>query len=406
MVTNINVDSIDVRCASLFEKMEKKELQYNDSLGWYDVDKWASVEILDRLNELAKEVKEHSEVLVVIGIGGSNQGARALIDALGNPSGVDIVWAGNTLSSFEYERVINEIGDRDFSINVIAKNFQTLEPGIAFRIFRALLKNKYGHEYNKRVYVTGTRESLLEKLCIENGWTWLDFPIDIGGRYSVLSPVGLFPIAVAGLDIYKFREGAKVASNDITSNPTTLFKYASMRYESFKNGYTMEMLSFFEPRLFRFAKWWMQLMAESEGKDNKALFPVMGSFSEDLHSIGQFIQEGSKTIIETFIKIKDSNSKYPVSLIDVDDAFEYLDGKDMDQINKVSESATIMAHSSRLPVNTIEIERLDEYNFGYLMMFFMKLCYLSGKLLDINPFDQNGVEEYKKWMFKGLGRNV
>ncbi|MDY5931322.1 MAG: glucose-6-phosphate isomerase [Candidatus Ornithospirochaeta sp.] len=394
-----------LKAEEAYRRIMEGEDEFRDSLGWFDPGKWAGDRVLSRLDELASGLSSHSSVLVVIGIGGSNQGARALIDSIHSDKGVDIIWAGNTLSSYEFEHVVSEIGDRDFSIDVIAKNFQTLEPGVTFRLFRKLLEKKYGNGYSHRVFVTGTRGSELEKLCIDNGWTWLDFPSDIGGRYSVLSPVGLFPIAASGLDIHAFASGAIKASDDIASDPSMIIDYASMRYESYMKGFSMEMLSFFEPRLYRFSRWWTQLMAESEGKEGKALFPVAGSFSEDLHSIGQFIQEGSKTIIETFIKVSDGESRYPVPMTDIEDGFRYLDGKTLEDINKVAEDATIKAHSSVLPVNVLEIERIDEFNLGYLMMYFMRLCYLSGRVLGINPFDQNGVEEYKRRMFKGLGKS-
>lgn len=377
---------------------------YSSSLGWLNVDKWANDERLNYLKAIAKEIQEKAEVLVLIGIGGSNQGARAVIDALGNKSNCKVVWAGNTLSSFETERILKEIEDKDFCINVIAKNFETLEPGVAFRIFRAALIKKYGTSYNNRVYTTGTCGSYFDVLSKREGYTFLTFPEDIGGRYSIFSDVGLLPIAVAGIDIDSLVKGAKRMQRDIFKEPTAVIEYAAMRNYYYEEGYKMEMLSFFEPRLFRFAKWWTQLMAESEGKDNKGLYPIVGSYSEDLHSIGQFIQDGSKVIFETFISVKNPDSQLALSNDEVADRFDYLADKTLFEVNKVSEAATIKAHSMVLPINQIEIDEINEENMGGLFYFFMYLCYLSGKTLGINPFDQPGVEAYKKWMFEGLGK--
>lgn len=383
------------------------EEAYRDSTGWMNVDDWAGESWLDRYEALAQQVRREADVLVVIGIGGSNQAARAVVDAIGEKGGTKIVWAGNSISAYEMNAVLDSIRGMRVSINVIAKNFETLEPGIGFRALRAFLKEQYGGDYARHVICTGTEGSHLHALCKEHGYTFLPFPDEIGGRYTAMSPIGLFPMAVAGMDIRAMAQGARHMRQRLYSEPAqtnVALRYAVIRNLLYQKGYRMEMLSFFEPRLFRFAKWWMQLFGESEGKDNLGLYPLFGNFSEDLHSIGQFLQDGTPVIFETFLDVRHSGASLKLHGDDVDDRFDYLDGKDFDEINRAAYEATLQAHSGRFPCLELEVERIDEKTFGQLFYFFEFVCYLSAKILGVNPFNQPGVEAYKNNMLAALGK--
>ena len=383
------------------------EEAYRDSTGWMNVDDWAGESWLDRYEALAQQVRREADVLVVIGIGGSNQAARAVVDAIGEKGGTKIVWAGNSISAYEMNAVLDSIRGMRVSINVIAKNFETLEPGIGFRALRAFLKEQYGGDYARHVICTGTEGSHLHALCKEHGYTFLPFPDEIGGRYTAMSPIGLFPMAVAGMDIRAMAQGARHMRQRLYSEPAqtnVALRYAVIRNLLYQKGYRMEMLSFFEPRLFRFAKWWMQLFGESEGKDNLGLYPLFGNFSEDLHSIGQFLQDGTPVIFETFLNVRHSGASLKLHGDDVDDCFDYLDGKDFDEINRAAYEATVQAHSEKYPCVVLTVDGINEETFGQLFYFFEFVCYLSAKILGVNPFDQPGVEAYKKNMFAALGK--
>ena len=393
--------------ADLLEKVKEGEAQYKNSLGWLRVSEWAGQEWLNHYQELAQEVRQKADVLVVIGIGGSNQAARAVIDAIEEKSNVHIIWAGNTISAYSISKVLKELDGKSVYINVIAKNFETLEPGIGFRALRVWLRGQYGESYAQRVICTGTQGSHLEELSREHGFTFLPFPEDIGGRFTALSPIGLFPMAVAGMNIQAMAAGAadmekRLKTEDATEN--VALRYAAIRNLLYRKGYRMEMLSFFEPRFFRFAKWWMQLFGESEGKDNKGLYPLFGNFSEDLHSIGQFLQDGSPIIYELFLEVRDTGAAYILRKDDVDDRFDYLNGRDFNEINQAACEATIEAHSQKYPCLRLSVPAIDERSFGMLFYFFEFTCYLSARILGVNPFDQPGVEDYKKNMFRTLGK--
>ncbi len=416
-LTNIDIEfkNIDSFCnesefcdqknkvSTKIKKLDSTNELYKDSLGWLNPSKYTNEKSLNEIDKIAATIKNLGSVLVLIGIGGSNQGARAVIEALDPISSCDVIWAGNNLSSHEAKRVLNKIGDRDFSIDAIAKNFKTVEPGLAFRVFRDALIKKYGNEYNKRVFCTGTINSYFNTLCDEENYTFLEFPEDLGGRFSIFSNVGLLPIAVAGININTLCSGLEqIASTLPTSDE--LLEYVSFRTYLGVKKYPLEMMSFFEDRFFRFGKWWMQLIAESEGKDGKGIFPVIGNFSEDLHSIGQFIQEGTPLIFETFIKIINQSDDLLLAKNGVEDRFDYVNDKSLLEVNKISEMASIKAHSERLPVCVFNLKELDEKTIGELMYFYMYSTYISCISVDINPFNQPGVELYKKWMFEGLKR--
>lgn len=394
--------------AGILEKAKEGEAFYQESLGWLDVDEWAGDAWLDRYEALAREVQSNADVLVVVGIGGSNQAARAVVDAIGERSNVDIVWAGNSISAHSVCQVLKQLEGKSVYVNVIAKNFETLEPGIGFRAMRAYLKERYGGDYSDRVVCTGTEGSYFDELCREHGFRFLPFPKDIGGRFTALSPIGLFPMAVAGMDIRAMVSGAKdmrARLRQEAAADNTALRYAAIRNLLYQKGFRMEMLSFFEPRLFRFAKWWMQLFGESEGKDNLGLYPLFGNFSEDLHSIGQFLQDGTPVIFETFLEVRDSGASYILHNDEVEDRFGYLDGKDFDEINRAACEATVTAHAEKYPCVRISVPALDERTFGMLFYFFQFSCYISARILGVNPFDQPGVEGYKNNMFRALGKN-
>lgn len=393
----------------MLQEVQAGHGRYADSLGWHRTSEWSGEEWLTRYEELARRIRGEADTFVVVGIGGSNQAARAVVDALGSVHGApEIVWAGNSLSPHSINEVLKTLRDKkSVFINVIAKNFETLEPGAAFRALRDFLRETYGQGWQRRVVATGTLGSHFEDISIANGFTFVPFPSDVGGRFTALTPVGLLPLAVAGFDVRALAKGAAdmeaLLKGDQSENNPAL-RYAVARNAAYKAGYRMEMLSFFEPRFFRFSKWWVQLFGESEGKDGLGLYPVVGNFSEDLHSIGQFLQDGTRCILETFIDVKEQDSSLILHPDKVDDRFGYLDGMDYHAMNKAAFTATLEAHSRVMPCHVIEAERLDEYTFGQLFYFFMFSCYLSGMLLGVNPFDQPGVEAYKQGMFKILGK--
>ncbi len=395
--------------AAVLDQLKEETSLPSDSIGWLDPEKWAGEEQLSRFEEIAAQVKKNSEAFVVIGVGGSNNAARSVIKALApeSPSGVEILWAGNTLSPSALSRTLRALDGKDFSIDCIAKNFETLEPGASFRVFRQELARRYGKNASDRIIATGTIGSELEKLCTDNGCTFLPFPTDIGGRYTAMSSVGLLPMAVAGLDIRALVRGAEKMRHQLYTLPTEenpALIYASIRNLLYRDGYRMEMLSSFEPELRWFYKWWIQLFAESEGKEGKGLFPVASEYSEELHSVGQFVQEGTPLLFESFLEIEqpmESLLLYPDSM---NDHFDYLNGKDFSEVNRASFTATRKAHAERLPTLTLRVPKLDMETFGELFYFYQFACVLSGLILGVNPFDQPGVEAYKQLMFRTLGK--
>ncbi|MGN1164278.1 MAG: glucose-6-phosphate isomerase, partial [Candidatus Ornithospirochaeta sp.] len=384
------------------------EEKYSQSLGWHDVSLWAGEDWLNKYEEAADRVKKDADALVVIGIGGSNQAARAVYEAIGQKNNVEIIWAGNSISAHSMNTVLSSLRDKkSVYVDCIAKNFETLEPGIAFRVLRDFLRERYGESYSSRVIVTFTEETKSWRMAEEKGYLALPFPKNIGGRFTALSPIALFPLAVAGFDIRAISRRAsemeKSLKNDLTVSNIAL-RYATMRTLLKEKGKDVELLSYFEPRFYRFAKWWKQLFGESEGKDDKGLLPMDTCYSEDLHSLGQFVQDGSPMLFETFLDVKTQDSSYVLHADDVDDGFSYLDGKDFWDINKAAFEATLSAHSKRFPCLVLAIPAVDEETYGALFYFFQFACYISCTITGVNPFDQNGVEAYKCDMFRLLGK--
>lgn len=392
------------------EYIKNNNVDNMDSLGWLDSQEWAGEEAINNIIEKAEKVRKDGDIFVLIGVGGSNNSARAVIKALQKDGKPKVLYAGNNISPHYMNELLRELEGKSVYINVIAKNFETLEPGIGFRVLRSYLEKTYGESGKDRIFVTGTKDSHLHQLAKEHGYEFLVFPDNIGGRYSAICDVGLFPMAVAGIDIKSLVQGAKdmrgcLLSEDYSNN--IALKYATYRNMLLQNGYNIEMLAFFEPQLEYFSKWWIQLFAESEGKENKGIFPVSSNYSEDLHSLGQYVQDGQNIIFETFIDVQEQNSSLILHKDHVDDKFDYLNEKDFWDINKAAFEATIGAHSdSGIPCIKITLPALDEYNFGQMFYLFEFSCYLSACILGINPFDQPGVENYKKYMFDRLGKNI
>lgn len=379
----------------------------------YDKDEFA------RIKKAAKKIQSDSEVFVGIGIGGSYLGARAAIDFLSssfynvkNEKDVpEVYFCGNSISPNYIADLLDVIGDRDFSINVISKSGTTTEPSIAFRILKAKLIEKYGVEGAKgRIYATTDRaKGALKTESDAEGYEEFVVPDDIGGRFSVLTAVGLLPIAVAGIDIDKLMEGAAQSREDYSSADLTkndAYKYAALRNILYRKGYTTELLENYEPNVQYFGEWWKQLMGESEGKDQKGIYPSSANFSTDLHSLGQYIQEGRRNLMETVVLIDQPRHdvKIPAEKDNLD-GLKYLENKSMDFVNKKAYEGVVLAHTDGgVPVMTVHIEKQDAYNLGYLMYFFEIAVGISGYLNGINPFNQPGVEAYKKNMFGLLGR--
>lgn len=393
----------------------------NDFLGWLDLPVDYDKEEFTRIKKAAEKIQGDSEVLIVIGIGGSYLGARAAIEFLrhGFYNNVskkirktpEIYYCGNSISGTYLQGLIDVVGDRDFSVNIISKSGTTTEPAIAFRIFKEMLEKKYGKaEAAKRIYATTDKaKGALKNLATEEGYETFVVPDDVGGRFSVLTAVGLLPIAVSGADIDKLMEGAaegrKLALEQKFEENDAL-KYAALRNILLRKGKSVEILANYEPSLHYVSEWWKQLYGESEGKDQKGLFPASVDLTTDLHSMGQFIQDGSRIMFETVMNVEKSRCEVTIQKEDVDlDGLNYLAGKTMDFVNKSAMNGTILAHTDgNVPNFMVKIPEQNEFYLGELFYFFEFACGVSGYLLGINPFNQPGVESYKKNMFALLGK--
>ena len=404
---------------NIHKELHKKANDEKDFVGWLELPtKYDKKEFL-RIKKAAKKIKKESDILVVIGIGGSYLGARAVIEALTNTFNnmltdkqrkyPQILYVGNNLSPNYINELIEYIGEKDFSVNVISKSGTTTEPAIAFRIFREILENKYGiDEARSRIYVTTDKErGALKTLADNEGYEKFVIPDNVGGRYSVLTAVGLLPIATAGIDIDKLMQGAQNAQeryDDPNLKYNECYKYAVTRNILYKLYKNTEILVNYEPKMHYFTEWWKQLFGESEGKDQKGIFPAGVDFTTDLHSMGQYIQEGRRNLFETVISIENPKSDITINKDEDNlDGLNYLAGKTLDYVNKKAVEGTVKAHvTGDVPNIMLTIEDLDEENIGELIYFFEKACAMSGMILGVNPFNQPGVEEYKKNMFKLL----
>lgn len=398
-----------------------KEGAGNDFLGWIDLPVDYDKEEFARIKTAAKKIQGDSEVLLVIGIGGSYLGARAAIEFLRHNfynmvskeirKTPEIYFVGNSISSTYLKHLVDVIGERDFSVNIISKSGTTTEPAIAFRIFKSMLEKRYGkEEAAKRIYATTDKaRGALKNLAIEEGYESFVVPDDVGGRFSVLTAVGLLPIAVSGADIDKLMEGAadarEHALNDSYEENDSVM-YAAVRNILLRKGKEVEILANYEPSLHYVSEWWKQLYGESEGKDQKGIFPASVDLTTDLHSMGQFIQDGSRIMYETVLNVEESTEEIVIGEEPVDlDGLNYLAGKNVDFVNKSAMNGTMLAHTDgNVPNLVVNIPKQDEFSLGQLFYFFEFACGVSGYILGVNPFNQPGVESYKKNMFALLGK--
>lgn len=396
--------------------LENKSGAGNDFLGWVDLPKNYDKEEFVRIQKAAEKIKNDSEILIVIGIGGSYLGAKAAIEFLSNTfynnqdksvrKGPQIFFAGTNMSPVYLKHLLDLVGDKDFSINVISKSGTTTEPAIAFRVFKEKLEKKYGKkEAAKRIYATTDKaKGALKNLSTSEGYETFVVPDNVGGRFSVLTAVGLLPIAVAGINIQELMDGAAAAMEDYSNKnfyENDAMIYATTRHILYNKGKNIEILTNYEPRLHFIAEWWKQLFAESEGKDGKGIYPTSADFSTDLHSIGQSIQEARRTMFETVLLIDKPEEDILINKEEVDlDGLNYISGKTLDYVNKQAAKGVILAHvTGNVPNLVITIPEATPFNLGYLFYFFEKAVAIGGYMLGINPFDQPGVEEYKKNMF-------
>ena len=400
----------------IHQELKKRSNDEKDFVGWLELPTNYDKEEFKRIKEAAKRIQEDSEVLIVIGIGGSYLGARAVIESLTSTfcnmlteekrKAPQILYVGNNLSPNYINDLIEVLGTKDFSVNVISKSGTTTEPAIAFRIFREMLENRYGiDEARSRIYVTTDKErGALKTLANKEGYETFVIPDNVGGRYSVLTAVGLLPIAVAGIDIDKLMLGAREAQikyEDADLKYNACYQYAIVRNILYKLYKNTEILVNYEPKMHYFTEWWKQLFGESEGKEQLGIFPAGVDFTTDLHSMGQYIQEGRRNLFETVIRIEKTESDLKIKEEEDDlDGLNYLAGKSLDYVNKKAMEGTVEAHvSGDVPNIIIQIPNLSEETIGHLIYFFEKACAMSGMILGVNPFNQPGVEKYKKNMF-------
>lgn len=390
----------------------------SDFLGWVDLPVDYDKEEFDRILKASKRIKEQSDVLLVIGIGGSYLGARAAVEMLNSTfanyekvENPQIIFVGHHLSSSYVHDLIQYLDGKDFSVNVISKSGTTTEPAVAFRIFKKLLEEKYGKdEAKERIFATTDKsKGALKDLATGEGYETFVVPDDVGGRYSVLTAVGLLPIAASGIDIQEMMNGASAAREDLSSsdlNENIAYQYAAIRNILYAKGYTTEMLINYEPALQYFSEWWKQLFGESEGKDFKGIYPSSANFTSDLHSLGQYVQEGRRFLFETVVKV--DKPKHDITIEeDKDDldGLNFLAGETVDYVNTKAFQGTLLAHTDGgVPNLVVNVPQLDAYTFGYVVYFFELACAMSGYLLGVNPFNQPGVEAYKQNMFALLGK--
>lgn len=387
-----------------------------DLTGWMDSPSRDHSELLTSIERVASEVRAYADVLVVVGVGGSFLGARAIQEALMPYFGlakesIEVVYVGLNMSGAYIKELLAYLDSKQVYVNVISKSGGTMEPALAFRVMRLYMEERYGEKSVERIIVTTDAESgILKEIADKTGYRQFVIPANIGGRYSVLTPVGLLPVAVGGINIRALMDGAKYAVEELSVSDlenNDAYKYAVMRHMLYRKGYSVELLASFEPGLNKFHEWWKQLFGESEGKEKKGLYPSTVNFSTDLHAIGQFIQEGSPIMFETLLHFHEIKEDLKVPYDEQDeDGLNYLSNRTFNEINAISKQGTALAHAEGgVPVIQLELPKLDEYHLGYLIYFFMKACAMSACLLEVNPFDQPGVEAYKRKMLELLKEN-
>ena len=416
-----NVMKYAEQVAEIHKKLHDKANDENEFCGWINLPTDYDKKEFEKIKKAAKKIQSDSDVLLVIGIGGSYLGARAVIESLTNTfynlqskedrKTPQILYVGNNLSPNYINDLIDYVADKDISLNVISKSGTTTEPAIAFRIFREIMENKYSlKEARSRIYVTTDAEKgALKELSKKEKYTTFVIPDNIGGRYSVLTAVGLLPIATAGIDIDELMEGARLAQDKYSDDNlkyNECYKYAVLRNIMYEKEKNIEILVTYEPKMHYFIEWWKQLFGESEGKELKGIYPSGAEFTTDLHSLGQYIQEGRRNLFETVINIENPERNIEMKMEEDDlDKLNYLAGKTLDYVNKNAMEGTIEAHvDGDVPNVLINMEKLDANNLGQLIYFFELACSMSGSILGVNPFNQPGVEKYKTNMFKLLGK--
>lgn len=413
----IDLNALQNKITNIHNHLMKKNIAEKDWIGWMDLPENTSEELIKNINEVASIwTKQKVEVLVVIGIGGSYLGAKAGYEFIYGPysiqkPNIELLFAGNDISAETLVAKLKYVENKKFAINVISKSGTTLEPSIAFREFRKLLEAKVGIEEAKKLIVATTDEQkgVLYELATTKGYKKFVIPNDVGGRFSVLTPVGLLPFACAGINIEHVLQGAKEANLDLSSpllSNNDAYVYAATRFLLSKK-YAVEMMILYEPKTYFLSEWWKQLFGESEGKNGKGLLPVNATFSTDLHSLGQMIQDGSKILFETILKVKKTNNDLIFKTNNIDyDNLKYLDGKSLHEVNNVAFEGTLEAHTNTggLPALVFTIKDFSAKTLGYIFQFFERALAISAYLLGVNPFDQPGVEIYKNNMFKLLGK--
>lgn len=417
-ISDVDYKAIDSEIRASHKTLTEKTGAGNDFLGWVDLPENYDKEEFARIKLAAQKIRSDSEVLVVIGIGGSYLGARAAIEFCKSQNynlvckdAPQIFFSGNSISSAALNEILSVCKDKDFSVNVISKSGTTTEPAISFRIFRELLEKKYGKaEAAKRIYVTTDKaKGTLKALSDEEGYETFVVPDDVGGRYSVLTAVGLLPIAAAGIDIDAMMQGAndaRKAYTDPDMEKNDCYKYAAIRNILYRKGKAVEMMVAYEPDYTMMNEWFKQLFGESEGKDGKGLYPSSAVFSTDLHSMGQFIQQGSRVLFETAVVFDEPKTEVVIEKDEANaDGLNFLAGKTMSYVNRKAFEGTVLAHvDGGVPNVVLELPKMDAYHFGYLVYFLEKACAISGYTLGVNPFNQPGVESYKSNMFALLGK--
>lgn len=411
--TNVKENELEnykEKVKEIHKELHSKAHLQNEFVGWLTYPSHITKEEIDKIKQAAKTIQSNSKYLIVIGIGGSYLGAKAVIEALSTFNhSTQILYVGNNLSTDYIQNIINKVKDEDYSINVISKSGTTTEPAIAFRIFRKMIIEKYGKSASKRIYVTTSNKGALYELANKENYTTFIIPDNIGGRYSVLTPVGLLPIATSGINIDNLLQGA-TQGEEKYNNPSLLtndcYKYACIRNILYKNKKNIEALVTYEPKLHSLIEWWKQLFGESEGKNGKGIFPVGLEFTTDLHSLGQYIQDGERKIFETIINIETVKNEITIEKEENNlDNLNYLQGLTLNYVNHKAMEATVQAHiSNDVPNLLLNINKLDENSLGHLIYFFELSCAMSGCLLGVNPFNQPGVEKYKTNMFKLLNK--
>lgn len=403
-----------IRLKEIHDKFYQKTGAGSEYLGWTDWPSTIDPELVSRIQKTADTIQQQADVMVVIGIGGSYLGAKAVLTALspyfGKSTGVEVLFAGHQVSGEYLKQLLAHLDGKRVMVNVISKSGKTTEPAIAFRFLKQYMEKRYGAEAAERIIVTTDADKgALRNLAEENGYERFVVPADIGGRYSVFTAVGLLPIAAAGFSIEELLAGAKEAeqqynNTDFVHNPVT--QYAAVRHQLYVAGYTTEVMATFEPKLAYVQEWWKQLFGESEGKDGKGIFPASVSFTTDLHSMGQFIQDGKRNLFESFLLVQEANEDLTIFEADSDqDELNYMAGLSMQEFNHVAHKGTSSAHlEGGVPQLSITIPKLDAFHLGHLLQFYMLSCAYSAYLLDINPFDQPGVEAYKNNIFKLLNK--